>query len=164
MDDLETKPEGNKTDNGDVNPDEDDDDDDDDDKAEEEDNVDDGILFYVNKDGLPMRHDTWQRMWSHAARLYPDAAKTINTIRNTAPEGEVGVFRIIVAMPHCLNAPRPECPKPSRNAPTAKSQCPNREVAMLQPRSRNAPTAKSQCPTFGRNAPVILLLLKHVKT
>ena len=45
-------------------------------------------------------------------------------------------YGIIVAMPHCLNAPRPECPKPSRNAPTAKSQC----------------------PTFGRNAPVILLL------
>ena len=96
MDDLETKPEGNKTDNanGDVNPDEDDDDDDDDDKAEEENNEDDGILFYVNKDGLPMKHDTWQRMWSHAAKLYPDAAKTINTIRNTAPEGEVCVLTL----------------------------------------------------------------------
>ena len=94
MDDLETKPESNKTDNGDVNPDEDDDDDDDDDKAEEENNVDDGILFYVNKDGLPMKYDTWQRMWSHAAKLYPDAAKTISTIRNTAPEAEVGVFTL----------------------------------------------------------------------
>ena len=39
--------------------------------------------------------------------------------------------RIIVAMPHCLNAPPLECPKPSRNAPNL--------VAMPQPRSRNAP-------------------------
>ena len=35
---------------------------------------------------------------------------------------------------------------------------------MPQSRSRNAPTAKSQYTTFGRNAPVILLLSKHVKT
>ena len=40
--------------------------------------------------------------------------------------------RNVVGMPHCLNAP----------------------VAMPQSQSRNAPTAKSQCPTFGRNAPL----------
>ncbi|KAK2180980.1 hypothetical protein NP493_417g02047 [Ridgeia piscesae] len=50
---------------------------------------------------------------------------------------------VIVGMPLCLNALRPECPKPSRNAPIAKSQCPNHEVAMLQPRSRNTPLLAS---------------------
>ena len=31
--------------------------------------------------------------------------------------------RMMVGMPHCMNAPLPKCTKPSRNAPTAWTQC-----------------------------------------
>ena len=42
------------------------------------------------------------------------------------------VTALVLSFRHelCLNAPRLECPKPSRNAPKAKSQCSNREDAM----------------------------------
>ena len=46
-----------------------------------------------------------------------------------------------------------------RNAPQALPECPSRRVAMPQSQSRNAPTAKSQCPHIlehcGRNAPLL---------
>ena len=93
MDELEAKPDENKNDNDDINPDDDDDDDDDDDeKAEQEENNEDGVLFYVNKEGLPMANETWHRMWNYASKLYPDAAKAISSLRNAAVEGEVFTF------------------------------------------------------------------------
>ena len=55
------------------------------------------------------------------------------------PASCASLCRIIVAMPHCLNAPRPECRNSSRNAPIAKSQCSNHEVAM--------PHFLSECPS-----------------
>ena len=58
--------------------------------------------------------------------------------------------RSMVGMPLSLNAPVAMPLLPSCNAPNAKSQCSNREVAMHP----HFGTPWSQCSTFGRNAPL----------
>ena len=61
-----------------------------------------------------------------------------------------GARRDMFGMPLCLNAPVAMHVLPSRNAPFAKSQCSNREVA-IHP---HFGTLCSQCTTFGQNAPL----------
>ena len=41
----------------------------------------DGVLFYVNKDGFPIGPATWKRMWRYAARLHPEGNNVVNNLR-----------------------------------------------------------------------------------
>nr|XP_054758973.1 tubulinyl-Tyr carboxypeptidase 2-like [Lytechinus pictus] len=40
-----------------------------------------GVLFYVNKDGFPMTHQTFEKMFNHCARIHPDKEKMVEKIQ-----------------------------------------------------------------------------------
>lgn len=45
--------------------------------------------FVVNKTGIPLKEDAWDRLWSFAAELQPAHAADIAKIRNSQAHPEV---------------------------------------------------------------------------
>lgn len=40
-----------------------------------------GVPFYVNRGGLPVDEETWERMWRHVARIHPNGEALGKDIR-----------------------------------------------------------------------------------
>lgn len=41
-----------------------------------------GVLFYVNKDGFPIKEKTWERMWQHVEKIHPKGPQIAQSIRD----------------------------------------------------------------------------------
>lgn len=58
----------------------------------DEDLRDGGVPFFVNRSGLPVNDETWERMWRHVARIHPDGDAVSKRIRGAIDLPKVVFF------------------------------------------------------------------------
>nr|XP_040055801.1 tubulinyl-Tyr carboxypeptidase 1 isoform X1 [Gasterosteus aculeatus aculeatus]XP_040055802.1 tubulinyl-Tyr carboxypeptidase 1 isoform X1 [Gasterosteus aculeatus aculeatus] len=68
-----------------------------------------GVPFYVNRGGLPVDEDTWERMWRHVARIHPNGEALGREIRGNAehpkiPMPSVPTYQPTATIPQRLEA------------------------------------------------------------
>lgn len=51
-----------------------------------------GVPFYVNRGGLPVDEETWERMWRHVARIHPNGEALGKDIRGATDLPKVKVL------------------------------------------------------------------------
>ena len=51
-----------------------------------------GILFYVNRDGFPVKKKTWERMWHHVEKIHPKGSQIVQGIRQCQQLEKVGYW------------------------------------------------------------------------
>ncbi|KAM6960835.1 tubulinyl-Tyr carboxypeptidase 1 [Aplochiton taeniatus] len=75
----------------------------------EEDLRDGGVPFFVNRGGLPVDVETWERMWRHVARIHPDGEALERGIRGNSelakiPPPSVPTYQPTTSIPLRLEA------------------------------------------------------------
>lgn len=58
----------------------------------EEDLRDGGILFIVNRGGLPVNGETWEQMWKHVTRIHPEGEEVEKRIRGATDLPKVHIL------------------------------------------------------------------------
>ena len=51
-----------------------------------------GVWFWVNKNGFPIDDMTWERMWDHVAKIHPDGYKMVSSVRGSSNHPQVGLI------------------------------------------------------------------------
>jgi len=57
-----------------------------------------GVCFYVNKSGLPLDTNTWERMWDHVSDIHPDGTRMLYNIRHQPCLPEVSTVGLYIAL------------------------------------------------------------------
>lgn len=57
-----------------------------------------GVWFWVNKNGFPVDDMTWDRMWDHVAKIHPDGYKMVTSVRanNSLPQVRLQLSLLIL--------------------------------------------------------------------
>ncbi|GAA6213683.1 vasohibin-1 [Lates japonicus] len=68
-----------------------------------------GVPFYVNRGGLPVDEETWERMWRHVARIHPNSEALAKEIRGATdlpkiPVPSVPTYQPTTTIPQRLEA------------------------------------------------------------